>query len=607
MMRKFPLGQDRYTRQYWNLPEMGGVLIEGQETSHNEYLDTLFIDNENKGQDNNNNLRDSLSPSIVEDESRATSDVPFSSQSSPQVNGPLQGVWPTDSPAKYSDDTDSIDVIGTPNKHALSNVSTPTKQIVNNMPSSLAMSTTFSNLTTPTTSTNLTTPTKSSKLTTPSKNSNLTIPSKTPTSSDLTTPTTSSNLPSLSKEDSTDKSHPLEISTRHTIEKEVWFSLLPRKPCELLHFIGASSNQLVINGGGQQQYIVPGGGAGNYTAFMTQDGTTVIGQPLVQQVQLGYAVVGNTLVPQTQYIIQQNPLTGTTTTTTTDEQQQQQYISLPNGQLAAIPSGASSSNIQYANIGGNQYAIVQSLDGGVSAVEGSNEVTSATNTALREELPRKKIKKNEGKTCIYTCKYTCSKRRLSDYMYLVHVLCINICTCTLSLHIHVHVILVPYIILMMSYFHWRFMTIILISIIETVDHQEQQQQFVTLALPTGAGGETQYCQVPADPRVLSGEYSYAIMPQGDGTSQIVLVENNSLHTMGTTGSGNEEIVEMECPPSTVFDNDYEGQPWMVDITLMYSDSPLPFNNNNEPTVEEKKKEDEKPLKELLQEISSGKK
>ncbi len=33
MMRKFPLGQDRYARQYWVLPSLGGILIEGVETS----------------------------------------------------------------------------------------------------------------------------------------------------------------------------------------------------------------------------------------------------------------------------------------------------------------------------------------------------------------------------------------------------------------------------------------------------------------------------------------------------------------------------------------------------------------------------------------------
>ena len=32
-MRKFPLGQDRFARQYWALPNMGGIVVEGVETS----------------------------------------------------------------------------------------------------------------------------------------------------------------------------------------------------------------------------------------------------------------------------------------------------------------------------------------------------------------------------------------------------------------------------------------------------------------------------------------------------------------------------------------------------------------------------------------------
>ena len=41
-------------------------------------------------------------------------------------------------------------------------------------------------------------------------------------------------------------------------------------------------------------------------------------------------------------------------------------------------------------------------------------------------------------------------------------------------------------------------------------------------------GESQYVNLPADPRVLSGEYSYAVLQQTDGTSQIVLMENTSI-------------------------------------------------------------------------------
>ena len=33
--------------------------------------------------------------------------------------------------------------------------------------------------------------------------------------------------------------------------------------------------------------------------------------------------------------------------------------------------------------------------------------------------------------------------------------------------------------------------------------------------------------LPADPRVLNGQYSYAMLQQPDGSQQIVLMENNS--------------------------------------------------------------------------------
>ena len=41
-------------------------------------------------------------------------------------------------------------------------------------------------------------------------------------------------------------------------------------------------------------------------------------------------------------------------------------------------------------------------------------------------------------------------------------------------------------------------------------------------------GTSQYISLPADPRVLSGEYSYAVLQQPDGSSQIVLMENSTM-------------------------------------------------------------------------------
>ena len=44
------------------------------------------------------------------------------------------------------------------------------------------------------------------------------------------------------------------------------------------------------------------------------------------------------------------------------------------------------------------------------------------------------------------------------------------------------------------------------------------------------GGQSQYISLPADPRVLSGEYSYAVLQQADGSSQIVLMENGETYS-----------------------------------------------------------------------------
>ena len=127
---------------------------------------------------------------------------------------------------------------------------------------------------------------------------------------------------------------------------------------------------------------------------------------------------------------------------------------------------------------------------------------------------------------------------------------------------------------------------------------------ITLAIPTGAAGETQYIQLPADARVLSGQCSYAIMPQGDGTSQIVLVENASLTSNGVDNSSTSEVLKLECAAANILDNEYEFNHWMVDITLMYADTPLPFMGNE--NVIEEKVEDKTPLNVLLQDISKGK-
>ena len=139
--------------------------------------------------------------------------------------------------------------------------------------------------------------------------------------------------------------------------------------------------------------------------------------------------------------------------------------------------------------------------------------------------------------------------------------------------------------------------------------EEQPQQLLTLAIPSSNGDEPQYVQVPADPRVLSGECSYAALPQPDGTTQIVLVEKNSLG-VGSSQTLPSENMSLECPHAVVMDNEYECSPWCVDITLMYADSPLPFTNEGEgpvvrQLVPEIYDENEKKLSQLLEQIDKS--
>ena len=339
LMRKFPLGQDRYTRQYWNLPELGGVLIEGTETSHNKYLNVLFPE-EIKRRDSNNNDSDqteSLTPSYTVE---STSEVVLSSQSSPYPQ-PTHNTPAADSninPLSTNDVMESshpLEVqLSANTAHVKDHVdhtslSPPTLITSNHVISNEVNAPSTDSVTPP----HFTAPPTSTA--TPTEQ--LCTPPAPPTSTEIVSDATTTSYQDM-----------------------LWFSLLPRKPCELLHFIQSNTESIqqqqqtaaatgIMNSGGQ--YILPAG-TGYY---MTSDGSTVLGQPLLQQVQVGYAVVGNTLVPQTQYVLSQNPVANGNTA---------QYISLGNGQLAVA-----SNNIQY--VGGNQYAIVQQEE---------NTVTTGTST-----------------------------------------------------------------------------------------------------------------------------------------------------------------------------------------------------------------------------------
>ena len=129
-------------------------------------------------------------------------------------------------------------------------------------------------------------------------------------------------------------------------------------------------------------------------------------------------------------------------------------------------------------------------------------------------------------------------------------------------------------------------------------------------LPGAPGAEPQYAQLPADPRVLSGQYSYAMIPQPDGTSQFALVETSTFTAASTavaaTASSSQGVQEMDCPAAALMENDYEAQSWCVDITLMYADTPLPFLGKQEETFTASMKEEEsKQATEMLSQVDKG--
>ena len=54
-------------------------------------------------------------------------------------------------------------------------------------------------------------------------------------------------------------------------------------------------------------------------------------------------------------------------------------------------------------------------------------------------------------------------------------------------------------------------------------------------LPAGPGGAAEYISLPADSRILSGQCSYAVLQQADGSRKIVMMENSSADNAGTYG------------------------------------------------------------------------
>ena len=241
-----------------------------------------------------------------------------------------------------------------------------------------------------------------------------------------------------------------------------WFSLLPRKQCEVLHYLQLDP--------GQQQGVMMApqflGGSGY--AYISP-GNAVLGQPVVQQVQMGYALMGNNLVqvPQTQYV-----MAGQTGSTVGAGNQ---LISLGNGQYALAPAAASG-GVQYVSINGNQYAIMQAPDqqevkpdeavavpsnslniGSIHAESQSRSGTQshssvpltqslgnvgALKTSSTQEITGSKEENHKAQNSSSSGTYRTCVVTVYLGTCILDVVCIHCmartCTCTFGLHVHVH-------------------------------------------------------------------------------------------------------------------------------------------------------------------------
>ena len=145
-----------------------------------------------------------------------------------------------------------------------------------------------------------------------------------------------------------------------------WFSILPRQPCEATPTALAvvDSNPVAQVAASQhvsptQQYVMTAPMAAAQYAYVTPSGQ-VIAQPMIQQVGVGYSLVGNALVPQAQYVAV-NP------------SQQVQYVMAGQQGMSYIMGGQ-----QYVTLGGNNQIVqVAQGEGGVVGVLSNEGVVNS--------------------------------------------------------------------------------------------------------------------------------------------------------------------------------------------------------------------------------------
>ena len=331
-----------------------------------------------------------------------------------------------------------------------------------------------------------------------------------------------------------DQSKTASATITMTTKESPWFSLTPRSPCEtrpaavpMATVAGAQTAegqyQLVSTAGGlQQQILQPSAGMMQY--YITPSGTVA-----TQQVQVGYALVGNTLVPQ-QYV-------------TTAPQQQFiisqggiQYLVggtgglMGLGGLAVVPQGGLA-------IG---EGVVQAIAGGSTVVMGD---AATTTIAASNTVETVAVDNSNRSTAVIAAEEPLTNHMTeSSAADDTHVSMDTTTSSAATMETRAadpKPISPPN----KGGCHDNPTTAVDDMSAADVKTEDKKPEYITAVLP-GQGmshsrvlfpvphtrvfpdGQSQYVSLPADPRVLSGEYSYAVLQQSDGSSHIVLMENS---------------------------------------------------------------------------------
>ena len=359
-MRVFPLGQDRFSRQYWSLPKMGGILVEGIETSTFDELENYISEVTQKRE---LEIRDRVPYQNKLKEHPVSENVKNLAPNKQALDVPLNMTHSsliTKQPYTRSDPSSAQQSDSEIGSRTLVGVDTPTPEYTPNPSPPLSNSLIESVHCSPEKSFKSDQPVNHhlEKHQLPNRNTDIIL-----TNEGTTSHSTEHQTPMKSQVSDSENLHIQMGSPKSQIELPdsntelhadslPWFSLLPRKQCEVLHYLQLDPSQpQQLQQQQQGMMIAPQFLGGSGYAYVAPGGA-VLGQPLVQQVQMGYALVGNSLVqvPQTQYVMASGQGSGSN-----------QLISLGNGQYA-LASTAGSSSVQYVSINGNQYAIMQAPD-----------------------------------------------------------------------------------------------------------------------------------------------------------------------------------------------------------------------------------------------------